>query len=114
MANIKGPAVFLAQFMRDEEPFNSIDNISRYFAGLGYKGIQLPGWDGRAIDIDKAAESVHLTDWPEQKPDSIDDKLNAEMRMIQKLASLGHGARQRAGPAARGHLPRPDSAAPGR
>ena len=52
MANIKGPAVFLAQFMRDEEPFNSIDNISRYFAGLGYKGIQLPGWDGRAIDID--------------------------------------------------------------
>ena len=44
-----------------------------------------------------AAESVHVSDWPEQMPASIDDRLNAEMRTVQKLASLGHGARQRAG-----------------
>ena len=57
MGKIKGPAVFLAQFMRDEEPFNRIDTIGRYMADLGYKGVQLPGWDGRAIDIGRAAES---------------------------------------------------------
>ncbi len=62
MGKIKGPAVFLAQFMRDEAPYNSIDNIGRWVAGLGYKAVQLPGWDGRAIDIDKAAESKTYCD----------------------------------------------------
>ena len=57
MASIKGPAIFLAQFMRDEAPFNSIDTIAKWVAALGYKGVQIPAWDGRAIDIDRAAES---------------------------------------------------------
>jgi sugar phosphate isomerase/epimerase len=57
METIKGPAVFLAQFMRDEEPFNSIDTIGPYMAELGYRGIQIPGWDERTIDIDQAAGS---------------------------------------------------------
>jgi len=54
---MKGPAVFLAQFMGDEEPFNNLKSISEYMAGLGYKGIQLPSWDGRCMDLQKAAES---------------------------------------------------------
>ncbi len=62
MATIKGPAVFLAQFMRDVEPFNSIDAIGRWFADMGYKGVQIPGWDPRAIDIDKAATSKTYCD----------------------------------------------------
>ncbi len=62
MASIKGPAIFLAQFMRDEEPYNSIDNIGPWVAGLGYKGVQIPAWDGRAIDIDQAAESKTYCD----------------------------------------------------
>lgn len=54
---IKGPAVFLAQFLRDVPPYNTLDTIAKWFAGLGYKGLQIPGWDARVIDIDKAATS---------------------------------------------------------
>ena len=57
MNKIKGPAVFLAQFAGNEAPFNALDSLCKYFANLGYKGVQLPTWDKRIIDIDKAAES---------------------------------------------------------
>jgi sugar phosphate isomerase/epimerase len=59
---MRGPAIFLAQFMRDEEPYNNIDNIGRWVADLGYSGIQIPGWDPRVIDIDRAAESKTYCD----------------------------------------------------
>jgi len=54
---MQGPAVFLAQFLRDQEPFSTLDGISRWFAGFGYKGLQIPAWDGRVIDLDQAATS---------------------------------------------------------
>ncbi|MGR3804305.1 sugar phosphate isomerase/epimerase family protein [Marinibacterium profundimaris] len=54
---IKGPALFLAQFAGDDAPFNSLENITRWAAGLGYKGVQIPTFDGRLFDLDKAAES---------------------------------------------------------
>jgi len=54
---IKGPAVFLAQFGGDEAPFNSLPAIAKWAAGLGYKGIQIPTFDGRLFDLNKAAES---------------------------------------------------------
>lgn len=57
MKTIKGPAIFLAQFMGDEAPFNTLDNICKWAAGLGYKGVQIPSWDARLIDLQKAAES---------------------------------------------------------
>lgn len=57
MAKMKGPAVFLAQFLRDEPPFDSLENIGKWFSDFGYKGIQIPGWDPRTIDLDQAAES---------------------------------------------------------
>ena len=57
MKTIKGPAIFLAQFMGDEAPFNSFDSICGWAAGLGYKGVQLPTWDDRFIDLKKAARS---------------------------------------------------------
>ena len=62
MSKIKGPAIFLAQFMRDRAPYDSIWNISRWVVKLGYKGVQLPGWDLRVIDLDKAAESKAYCD----------------------------------------------------
>ena len=62
MSKIKGPAVFLAQFMRDQPPYNSLKSICKWFAGLGYKGVQIPGWDSRAIDINKAASSKTYCD----------------------------------------------------
>ncbi|WP_235297717.1 sugar phosphate isomerase/epimerase family protein [Portibacter marinus] len=62
MKTIKGPAIFLAQFMADEEPFNSLDGICKYMADLGYKGIQIPTWDARLMDLEKAATSKSYCD----------------------------------------------------
>ena len=57
MPRIKGPAVFLAQFLRDEPPFSHVESIGRWFAEMGYQGVQIPAWDPRAIDLDRAAAS---------------------------------------------------------
>lgn len=62
MQKIKGPAVFLAQFMRDEAPFNDIKSIGKWFAQMGYKGVQIPTWDSRAIDLKQAAKSKTYCD----------------------------------------------------
>jgi sugar phosphate isomerase/epimerase len=57
MSKIKGPGIFLAQFLRDRAPYNNLKNIGSWVASLGYKGVQIPTWDKRVIDLDKAAES---------------------------------------------------------
>jgi sugar phosphate isomerase/epimerase len=57
MKTIKGPGVFLAQFIADETPFNSLDSICQWAADLGFKGIQMPTLDSRFIDLKLAAES---------------------------------------------------------
>ncbi|WP_339882535.1 sugar phosphate isomerase/epimerase [Vreelandella maris] len=57
MKTIKGPALFLAQFAGDEAPFNSLDSIASWAAGLGYQGVQIPSWDARLFDLKRAAES---------------------------------------------------------
>ena len=57
MKTIKGPAIFLAQFAGDVAPFNRLDEISGWAAALGYKGVQIPAWDGRFFDLRRAAES---------------------------------------------------------
>ena len=62
MKTIKGPAIFLAQFMGDEAPFNSLEGICGWAAGLGYKGIQIPTWEPRLIDLKTAAESKTYCD----------------------------------------------------
>ncbi|HJL86352.1 MAG: sugar phosphate isomerase/epimerase [SAR324 cluster bacterium] len=62
MKTIKGPAIFLAQFAGDDPPFNSLDSICRWVSGLGYKGVQIPSWDNRLIDLKQAAESKTYCD----------------------------------------------------
>jgi sugar phosphate isomerase/epimerase len=54
---IKGPAIFLAQFASDLAPFNNLDEICRWAAALGYKGVQIPTWDTRLFNLKRAAES---------------------------------------------------------
>lgn len=62
MKTIKGPAVFLAQFMDDKAPFNTLDGLCKWAADLGYKGIQIPTWESRLIDLTKAGESKTYCD----------------------------------------------------
>lgn len=59
---MKGPAIFLAQFAGDKAPFNSLDAITRYMGDLGYKGVQIPTWDARLFDLEKAATSQTYVD----------------------------------------------------
>lgn len=62
MKTIKGPAIFLAQFMGDEAPFNTLESICQWAADLGYVGVQIPTWDSRAINLQLAAESKTYCD----------------------------------------------------
>lgn len=62
MRTIKGPGLFLAQFMGDEPPFDNLVNIGKWAADLGFIGVQIPSWDARLIDLKKAAESKAYAD----------------------------------------------------
>ncbi|MEI5639093.1 MULTISPECIES: sugar phosphate isomerase/epimerase family protein [unclassified Pseudoalteromonas] len=62
MKQIKGPAIFLAQFVSDQAPFNSFAGICQWASSFGYKAIQLPSWDARLFDLKKAAESQDYCD----------------------------------------------------
>ena len=62
MTTIKGPAIFLAQFMGNVSPYNNLRDITKWAASLGYKGVQIPSWDTRLIDLQKAAESKTYAD----------------------------------------------------
>src|SRR5438094_10260157 len=62
MKTIKGPAIFLAQFAADQPPFNSLAGLAGWAASLGYEGIQIPTWDARLFDLDKAASSKTYCD----------------------------------------------------
>ena len=58
MKTLKGPAIFLAQFCSDEAPFNSLDTIAAWASSLGFKGVQIPTWDSRVFDLERAATSL--------------------------------------------------------
>ncbi len=62
MKTIKGPALFLAQFAGDTAPFNTWDGITKWAADCGYIGVQVPSWDGRLFDLDKASTSTTWCD----------------------------------------------------
>ena len=62
MKTIKGPALFLAQFAGDSAPFNSWGAITKWAADCGYDGVQVPSWDARLFDLDKAATSAAYCD----------------------------------------------------
>ncbi len=62
MKTIKGPAIFIAQFLGDAPPFNRLDTIAKWAAGHGYKGLQIPTSDAHILDLKKAAESQTYCD----------------------------------------------------
>ncbi len=61
-SNIRGPGIYLAQFAGDAAPFDSWHGITQWAAGHGFKGVQLPSWDKRLIDLEKAAASKGYCD----------------------------------------------------
>ena len=62
MKTIKGPGIFLAQFAGDDAPFNTLEGMAQWAAGLGFAGVQIPSWDKRLFDLKLAAESKDYCD----------------------------------------------------
>ncbi|MCG7857964.1 sugar phosphate isomerase/epimerase [Flavihumibacter sediminis] len=62
MTTLKGPGIFLAQFLGDKAPFNNLRSICLWAEALGFKGVQIPSWDSRCIDLKLAAESKTYAD----------------------------------------------------
>jgi transketolase N-terminal domain/subunit/sugar phosphate isomerase/epimerase len=59
---MRGPAVFLAQLLRDEPPFDRLESIAEWVGQAGFVGVQIPTWDARAFDLDRAAASQAYCD----------------------------------------------------
>ena len=62
MRSIKGPAIFLAQYMSDEAPFDRIESAAEWAGDLGFKALQIPTWDVRCFDLKQAATSKSWCD----------------------------------------------------
>ena len=62
MKTLKGPAVFLAQFIGDQAPFNHLDSLAQWAGALGYKGIQMPTGTPHIFDLTQAAQSQAYCD----------------------------------------------------
>ena len=62
MRTIQGPGIFLAQFASDGAPFNTLEAICGWAKSLGYEAVQIPSWDARLIDLNRAAESPAYCD----------------------------------------------------
>lgn len=62
MTTVKGPGIFLAQFMGDQPPFNNLKSICLWAESIGFKGVQIPSWDPRCINLQLAAESKTYAD----------------------------------------------------
>ena len=62
MKTLKGPAIFLAQFMGEEAPFDNIESMARWASSLGFIGIQVPIGNPAFIDVALAAESQTYAD----------------------------------------------------
>ena len=58
---MKGPAIFLAQFAGDKAPFDKLETMAQWAAGLGYVGVQVPT-DPALFDLEQAARSQTYCD----------------------------------------------------
>src|SRR6201999_355723 len=59
---LKGPGLFLAQFAGDTPPFDTLETLADWAAGLGFVGLQLPTCSPVLFDVAKGAESQAYCD----------------------------------------------------
>jgi sugar phosphate isomerase/epimerase len=57
MRTIRGPGLFIAQFIDSSEQLSTLDGICAWAAGLGFKGLQIPTWTSHILDLARAAAS---------------------------------------------------------
>jgi len=59
---LKGPAIFLSQFIGQQAPYSSLDGLAQWAAALGYKALQIPCNHPSIFDLEKAASSQTYCD----------------------------------------------------
>lgn len=57
MQTLKGPGIFLAQFLGDNPPFDNLESICKWAKSIGFEGVQIPTWASNYFDLKLAAES---------------------------------------------------------
>ncbi|MEX3241927.1 sugar phosphate isomerase/epimerase family protein [Serratia quinivorans] len=62
MKTIQGPGLFLAQFIGPQAPFDSLDGLAAWAAGLGFKSLQIPTTSPAIFDLKRAAHSQEYCD----------------------------------------------------
>ncbi|MFC0337841.1 Sugar phosphate isomerase/epimerase [Kushneria avicenniae] len=62
MKSLKGPGLFLAQFVGEKPPFDTLEGLAEWAAGHGYRGVQIPSGESRLFDLAKAADSQAYCD----------------------------------------------------
>jgi len=62
MRAIKGPGLFIAQFIDADARLSSLDGFCSWAAELGFKGLQVPTWQSHILDLARAAESQAYCD----------------------------------------------------
>ncbi|MFZ5963679.1 sugar phosphate isomerase/epimerase family protein [Thalassococcus sp. BH17M4-6] len=89
MKTIKGPGLFLAQFAGDEAPFNSWEAITKWAADCGYKGVQVPVWDARLVDLDKLATSqTYCDEWAGKARDNGVEVTDLSTHILGQLVAV--------------------------
>jgi len=77
---LKGPGLFLAQFVGDEPPFDNLEHIAEWAAGLGFDAVQIPTGDRRLFDLETAADSQAYCD-------DVAGTLNRHGLVVSELSS---------------------------
>ncbi|TEA79574.1 sugar phosphate isomerase/epimerase family protein [Allopusillimonas ginsengisoli] len=62
MKTIQGPAIFLAQFVGNRAPFDSLAGLAGWVAEMGYRGVQIPTNNPDLFDLEQAAQSQAYCD----------------------------------------------------
>jgi sugar phosphate isomerase/epimerase len=62
MKTLRGPGLFLAQFLGGDSRFKDLESIAAWAAGLGYRGVQIPTSDAAIFDLARAATSRSYCD----------------------------------------------------
>ncbi len=62
MKTLRGPGLFLAQFITPDPPFNTLAGLAAWAASLGFTGLQIPTNLPHLFDLARAAESQTYCD----------------------------------------------------
>jgi sugar phosphate isomerase/epimerase len=61
-ARLQGPGLFLAQFVAEQPPFNTLQGLGKWAAGMGFAAVQLPTSTPGIFDLERAAQSRTYAD----------------------------------------------------